>query len=74
MLCPADERGGNMAKELNQRVNDGTEKLNTEKAGKFSRFLKFADRYKGLMLSSFAILVVAVVGMIGIINYNTAYE
>ncbi len=49
MLCPADERGGNMAKELNERVNDGTEKLNTEKAGKFSRFLKFADRYKGLM-------------------------
>lgn len=74
MLRPACERGGTMEEKFSKTVKKLFGKLNKNENGKFVRFKKFADRYRIMLLASFAIFTVATLGLIGIVNYYMAYE
>ena len=74
MLRPACERGGTMEEKFSKTVKKLFGKLNKNENGKFVRFKKFADRYRIMLLASFAIFTVATLGLIGIVNHYMAYE
>lgn len=63
-----------MEERFSKTVKKLFEKLNKDENRRFVRFKRFAERYRIMLLASFAIFTVATLGMIGIVNHYMAYE
>lgn len=74
MLRPACERGGTMEQKPSKIIKNVFQKLNNGQNGKFYHFRRFAQRYRIMLLATFAVFIVAALGLIGIVNHYMAYE
>lgn len=59
---------------LGKKVNKTAEKLVAKEPLRIKNFRKFAQKHMILMIVTFFLLVAVIVGVLMVVNYNTAYE